>query len=61
MRVGGAEKAKKGYCMLGSLGRDRDFPGHDMVLRLQAIAGSRLSCFSPEYSCVATGFHGVVS
>ena len=55
VRAGGIEKAQKGYCMLGSLGRDRDFPGHDrasgsvprhgslcrdMVLRLQAVAGS---------------------
>ena len=24
MRVGGAEKAQKGYCTLGSLGRDKD-------------------------------------
>ena len=48
VRAGGVEKAQKGYCMLGSLGRDRAFCSvsrqcslcHDMVLRLHAVAGS---------------------
>ena len=49
MRDGGAEKAQIGYCMRGSMGRDRDFQVatellvicRDMVPKLQVVVGSR--------------------
>ena len=49
MRGGGAEKGQKGYCMLDSLGRNKASGSvsrhgslcRDMVLKLQAVAGSR--------------------
>ena len=73
--VRGAEKAQKGYGMLGNLGCDRDFLGcdrafgsmsrygylcRDILLRLQEVVGSRQSCFL-LFFCSNRGPHCVVT
>ena len=43
MRAGGAEKAQKCYCMLGSLGRDRDFLGRNRASGSVSRHGSHVA------------------
>ena len=44
MRAEGVEKAQKGYCMLGSLGHDKDFLGHDKASGSMSRHGSQIAC-----------------
>ena len=74
MRAGGAEKARKGYCMLGSLGCDRDFLGRNRASGSVSGHGSHAKgCCRVatgvflvatelffSYFSIVIGFHGVV-